>query len=324
VVHDFVRDTVRAALMKNRPVPQFATEIAAHPTAGPALAPGAQATGFRDAAQAWPGPHAPADAQSQNGPGGFFLQAPRVPPGSARLNFEGGIAIDANGAVPVAQVQNGQLEQVPDNGCAPPIPEGVEDEPTLASLRTLRPLGQIRNSFILAVNEDGLWIVDQHVAHERVLFEKILRQREVKKVESQRLLIPLIIDLTPAQQAVFAEIAEELNDNGFEAEAFGLRTLAIKVAPSGLEAAELERMLHELFDQCTGEQALNMELVRTRIAASIACHAAIKVNMALEQNKMEWLLAELAKTDFPFSCPHGRPVVLRYSMKDIQKAFKRI
>jgi len=323
VVHDFVRDTVRAALMKNRPVPQFAAEIAAHPTASPALTPGEQAAGFLAAAQAWRGQYA--DEPSGNGPSGFFLQAPVALPVSARLNFEGGIAVDANAAVPVAQIQIQQTPQnIPDNGCAPPIPEGIEDEPTLESLRTLRPLGQIRNSFILAVNEDGLWIVDQHVAHERVLFEKILRLREVKKVESQRLLMPLIVDLTPAQQAVFAEIADELNENGFEAEAFGPRTLAIKVAPSGLEAAEIERMLHELFDQCTGEQALNMELVRTRIAASIACHAAIKVNMALEQNKMEWLLAELAKTDFPFSCPHGRPVVLRYSMKDIQKAFKRI
>jgi DNA mismatch repair protein MutL len=333
VVHDFVRDTVRAALMKNRPVPQFASEIAAHPTAGAALTPGAQATGLLGAAQAWRGQYAAGD-QSKNGPGAFFLQAPAVPPGNARLNFDGGIAVDANASVPAAQiqnsrvqnspVQNSQVQHVPDNGCAPPIPEGIEDEPTLESLRTLRPLGQIRNSFILAVNEDGLWIVDQHVAHERVLFEKILRQREIKKVESQRLLIPLIVDLTPAQQAVFAEIAEELNNNGFEAEAFGSRTLAIKIAPSGLEAAEVERMLHELFDQCTDEKALNMEVVRTRIAASIACHAAIKVNMALEQNKMEWLLGELGKTDFPFSCPHGRPVVLRYSMKDIQKAFKRI
>jgi DNA mismatch repair protein MutL len=325
VVHDFVRDTVRATLMKNRPVPQFTTEIAAHPSASPALTPSAQAGGFLAAAQAWREQYAPGgDPQGTggnvNGPSGFFLQAPTAPPVSARLNFEGGIAVDANAAIPAAQVKH----TIPDNGCAPAIPEGIDEEPTLESLRTLRPLGQIRNSFVLAVNEDGLWIVDQHVAHERVLFEKILRQREVKKVESQRLLLPLIIDLTPAQQAVFSEIAEELNHNGFEAEAFGSRTLAIKVAPSGLEAAEIERMLHELFDQCTGEQALNMEVVRTRIAASIACHAAIKVNMPLEQNKMEWLLAELAKTDFPFSCPHGRPVVLRYSMKDIQKAFKRI
>ena len=324
VIHDFVRDTVRAVLMKNRPVPQFAAEIAAHPTASPALTPGAQAAGFLSAAQAWRDQSVPANGQpmegNSNGPSGFFLQPPPVAPVSARLNFEGGIAVDANAALPAARVQ----QSVPDNGCALAVPDDMDEEPTLESLRTLRPLGQIRNSFILAVNEDGLWIVDQHVAHERVLFEKILQQREAKKVESQRLLMPLIVDLTPAQQAVFSEIADELNHNGFEAEAFGSRTLAIKVAPHGLEAAEIERMLHELFDQCTGEQALNMELVRTRIAASIACHAAIKVNMPLEQNKMDWLLAELAKTDFPFSCPHGRPVVLRYSMKDIQRAFKRI
>jgi DNA mismatch repair protein MutL len=87
----------------------------------------------------------------------------------------------------------------------------------------------------------------------------------------------------------------------------------------------VEKMLAELLDQLSREeQALNMEKVRMRIAASIACHAAIKVNMPLEQNKMEWLIAELAKTECPMSCPHGRPVVLRYSLKEIQRAFKRI
>ena len=197
--------------------------------------------------------------------------------------------------------------------------------PTLESLRTLRPLGQIRNSFILAVNEDGLWIIDQHVAHERVLFERILRQRSAQQVESQRLLMPLVIELTPAQQAIFSDIAEELAHNGFEAEPFGARSVAVKIAPAGVDAAQIEHMLNEIFEQLTREdQAINLEAVRTRIAASIACHAAIKVNMPLEQNKMEWLLAELAKTEHPMTCPHGRPVVLRYSMQDIQKAFKRI
>ena len=98
-------------------------------------------------------------------------------------------------------------------------------------MRTLKPLGQIRNSFILAVNEDGLWIIDQHVAHERMLFERILRQRSAQKVESQRMLMPLLIELTPAQQAVFSEIADELAHNGFEAEPFGSRSIAVKVAP---------------------------------------------------------------------------------------------
>ena len=99
----------------------------------------------------------------------------------------------------------------------------------------------------------------------------------------------------------------------------------VKMNPPMLGRERLEHLLHEVLDQLASEeQSLNLEKIRGGIAASIACHAAIKVNMPLEQNKMEWLLAELAKTDCPMSCPHGRPVVLRYSMKDIQKAFKRI
>jgi DNA mismatch repair protein MutL len=158
-----------------------------------------------------------------------------------------------------------------------------------------------------------------------VLFERILTQRAAQKVESQRLLMPIVLELSPAQQAIFAEIADELQRNGFEAEPFGARSVAVKVAPAGVDAGAVEHMLHELLDQISREeQSLNLEKIRARIAASIACHAAIKVNMPLEQHKMEWLLAELAKTDHPNVCPHGRPVVLRYSVRDIQKAFKRI
>jgi DNA mismatch repair protein MutL len=332
VMHDFVRDTVRAALMKARPAPQFTTEIHAHATASSGLTPGARE---------W---EPPSDLNSASGAparplydpvggAGFALQAPVPPPVSARFQFEGGIAVEASAAIPVARGLGNRFaetipETIPDNGCAPALDDSAlptGEESTLAALSSLRPLGQIRNSFILAVNEDGLWIVDQHVAHERVLFERILKQRAVQRVESQRLLMPIVLDLSPAQQAVFTEIAGELQHNGFEAEPFGARSVAVKVAPAGVDAAAVERMLHELLDQISREeQSLNLEKIRGRIAASIACHAAIKVNMPLEQNKMEWLLAELAKTDHPMSCPHGRPVVLRYSVKDIQKAFKRI
>jgi len=334
-MHDFVRDSVRAALMKARPVPQFMTEIRAHATAGQALTPGAHPWEPSPAGNGFE--PAPGFAHEPAAGAGFSLQSPSQPPISARLQFEGGIAVEANAAIPVARgLENAPLvsgfetsavrgiEAVPDHGCAPAL-DVSEEEPTLSSLGTLKPLGQIRNSFILAVNEDGLWIVDQHVAHERVLFERVLKQRAVQKVESQRLLMPIVLELSPAQQAVFSEISDELAHNGFEAEPFGARSVAVKVAPAGIEAAAVERMLHELLDQFSREeQSLNLEKIRTRIAASIACHAAIKVNMPLEQNKMEWLLAELAKTDHPMSCPHGRPVVLRYSVKDIQKAFKRI
>jgi DNA mismatch repair protein MutL len=333
-MHDFVRDSVRAALMKARPVPQFMTEMRAHASASQSLTPGA----LTPAAPSWdpgagedPGTgqrnssHLAHDARygapdDPRSGGGFGFEAPALPPGSERFQFEGGIAVETNAAVSLERA----VDVIPDNGCAPALEVG-EEEPTLSSLGTLKPLGQIRNSFILAVNEDGLWIVDQHVAHERVLFERVLKQRAAQKVESQRMLMPIVLELSPAQQAVFAEISDELEHNGFEAEPFGARSVAVKVAPAGVEASAVESMLHELLDQfAREEQSLNLEKIQARIAASIACHAAIKVNMPLEQNKMEWLLAELAKTDHPMSCPHGRPVVLRYSVKDIQKAFKRI
>jgi DNA mismatch repair protein MutL len=337
VMHDFVRDSVRAALMKARPVPQFVTEMHAHATASEALTPGAMTPGsFTSGVQPWEPATAATSAGDATvprgaedaglgapdsaGASGFTLQAPVPPPISQRFQFEGGIAVEANAALSLAPGVNA----IPDNGCAPALEVG-EEEPTLSSLGTLKPLGQIRNSFILAVNEDGLWIVDQHVAHERVLFERILKQRAAQKVESQRLLMPIVLELSPAQQAAFSEISDELQHNGFEAEPFGARSVAVKVAPAGVDASAVEHMLHELLDQfLREEQSLNLEKIRARIAASIACHAAIKVNMPLEQNKMEWLLTELAKTDHPMSCPHGRPVVLRYSVKDIQKAFKRI
>jgi len=314
-LHDFVRDAIRATLMKARPVPQFVSEIHAHPTASPSLTPGAHA--------ATEGPTRPWDGSGEAaGVAGFTLKPPEPPAITEHFQFQGGIAVEANAATALAR----SADIVPGDNCTP----AVADEPEIPSqfapsLASLKPLGQIRESFILAVNHEGLWIIDQHVAHERVLFEKVLQQRAAQGVESQRLLMPLLLELTPAQLAIFSEISDELVHNGFEVEPFGTRSVAVKVAPAGIDASQVEHMLHELLEQLSREeQKVNLETVRTRIAASIACHAAIKVNMPLEQNKMEWLLAALAKTAFPFSCPHGRPVVLRYSMKDIQKAFKRI
>ena len=323
VLHDFFRDSVRAALMKARPVPQFVTEIRSRPTAAPWLTPGAQATNASCNA-------VPRAFYEQTAPDPFALQAPEQPAIAERLYFAEGITVNANTAVSVARFPVPGFGDRPQALAPGQCTQQQLDEPEPAgdlapSLSSLKPLGQLRESFILAVNRDGLWIIDQHVAHERVLFEKILKQRSRQQVESQRLLMPIVIELTPAQQAVFSELSNELHKNGFDAEPFGARSIAVKVAPAGVQASEVEHMLHELLDQFSREdQALNLDQIRARIAASVACHAAIKVNMPLEQNKMEWLLAELAKTECPMSCPHGRPVVLRYSMKDIQRAFKRI
>jgi DNA mismatch repair protein MutL len=309
-IHDFVRDSVRAALIKARPVPQFTREIAAQPTAGQALTPGAAAAAAGEA---------------------FGLSAPPQPIINERLDFASAAALDvqANAAVAAAQFVNGAAAApIPQFAISDSCGNVLAEEEILAdltSLASLKGLGQIRESFILAVNHEGLWIIDQHVAHERVLFEKTLRQRDVEKVQGQRLLMPMVVELTPGQQAIFAEIADELRGNGFDVEPFGSRTIAIKAAPAGVIASDIEKMLHELLDQFEREEQVeNLERVRHRIAASIACHAAIKVNMPLEQQKMDWLLQELAKTECPMTCPHGRPIVLRYSLRDIQRAFKRI
>jgi DNA mismatch repair protein MutL len=324
LVHDFVRDSVRAALLKLRPVPQFTREINAQPHASAGLSPGAAALQQAENADLQ-------QTGAENGNmAGFTLQAPTQPAVSERLQFSGkAIAVEANaarsgfGAIAAPAFANGTNGR--HDSCGNQLSEdtlaGEED----FALASLRPLGQVRESFILAVNSDGLWIIDQHVAHERVLFERILRERSEAAIEGQRLLMPLIVELTPGQQAVFAEISEELKRNGFEVELFGTRTVAVKTSPAGVQSAAVEAMLIELLDQFQQEeQQLNLEKVRARIAASIACHAAIKINMPLDQQKMEWLLKELSKTECPMTCPHGRPVVLRYSVKDIQKAFKRI
>jgi len=318
ILHDFIRDSVRAVLMKSRPVPSFMTEIHASPSASPSLTSGAQ-------------DFASSELHLTEADAAFALRAQQLPPFTAPLQFEGsGFAVEANAAIPVArfgpQTFGGPAAALAagGNGCSPEVTD--EDVPAgLEPLATLKPVGQIRDSFILAINPQGLWIIDQHVAHERILFERICKQRLAESPERQQMLMPLIVELTPGQMAVFAEISDELNRNGFEVEPFGSRTIAVKTTAAGVVAGEVEHLLHEILEQFEREeQSLNLEKIRTNIAASIACHAAIKVNMPLEQNKMEWLLQELAKTDCPMSCPHGRPVVLRYSVKDIQRAFKRI
>ncbi|HXE06486.1 MAG TPA: DNA mismatch repair endonuclease MutL [Acidobacteriaceae bacterium] len=336
-VHDFIRDSVRTTLMNARPAASFAAALHGGATASASLlidvspmpgAPSDPVFGPREMIAESEGAVNAGDAEA------FSLRAPIVAESPGRFAFPGnGIAV---GYVDPEAVQEGsrqvsvEEDGVGTNGTAATNDAAggfAPDSPsvTLNALGTLKPLGQLRDSFILAANDEGLWIIDQHVAHERVLFEKILREREVEKVQRQRLLMPVLVDLQPAQMVRFAQIADELERNGFEAEPFGPRTLAIKAAPVGLEGRELERMLEEVLGVPEREeQAENAEARRRRIAASIACHAAIKVNMPLEPTKIDWLLKELAKTEHPTSCPHGRPIALRYSHKDIQRAFQRI
>src|SRR5690348_16919171 len=214
---------------------------------------------------------------------------------------------------------------VPDTH-GPLYPEASLPQPeSLDALRDLRPLGQIHDSFIIAAGRDGLWIIDQHVAHERILFEQVLAARGNGRVETQRLLIPAVIGLSAAQQIEYTRIAEEMEALGFETEPFGQRTIAVKSAPAGLDPGEIEKVLFEILEISERElRKTSLDDLRRSMAASIACRAAIKINMRLEPAKIDWLLRALAATSCPMSCPHGRPIALRYSTRDILKSFHRI
>ncbi len=355
-VHDFVRDTVRTTLIQARPAASFATALSNGPhgasssllidvsplpgapdsatldsnahhverseepghftesgtnaMSGPFFRPGAP-TAFPHTEPYHPDDSATYDPTPVKSPT-FELAAPIVPPFPGRFAFSGH-------SIPVGY-EHGEFGY--QSSQEPALPQQAD---TLTALSTLKPLGQFRDSFILATNEEGLWIIDQHVAHERILFEKVLRERDTEQVQRQRLLMPLLIDLLPAQMITFAEIAGELERNGFEAEPFGPRTLAVKAAPVGLQGHELEHLLEEVLAiPDRNRQTENTEARRRRIAASIACHAAIKINQPLDFAKIDWLLVELGKTEHPTACPHGRPIALRYSYRDIQKAFQRI
>jgi len=191
--------------------------------------------------------------------------------------------------------------------------------------KNIRPLGQLDESFIIATDEDGLLLIDQHVAHERVLFDKYRALEAERRTESQQLLVPETFDLTPAQAAAFDDLVPELENYGFELMRLSGRTVAIKATPADLPGGEARNMLAELLDTVDAEKKDSArETLRDEIAASLACHAAIKVNMPLAPEKMRWLIDRLMQTSSPTTCPHGRPVILRLKTKDILRGFHRI
>jgi DNA mismatch repair protein MutL len=321
-VHDFVRDTIRERLIETRPAPSFSPAVSAQPAARMPYSEFSQMI-ENEVAPAESVPPAPEEAGQASQPVQEFALpdfALRPAAGPApRLDF-GGPPIALADAPPTA----GRLRMPETHGDFPLDALPVSDA-SLGALSDLRPLGQLHESFIIAAGRGGLWIIDQHVAHERILFERVLKQRAAGNVETQRLLMPLIVQLTPGQQIEYARIADELNAIGFESEPFGNRTIAVTAAPAAVGPADLETVLAEILETAEAEfRGLSLEDVRRSIAASIACHAAIKINTRLDHTKMEWLLRAVAATDCPMSCPHGRPIALQYSMREILKAFHRI
>ena len=315
LTHDFVRDSLRQSLMESRPAPSLGAPSPPQIAASLPFSDFTQSLEnhrFDEARPVVP----PAFGAAEELPAFTLRPAPAAEP---RFDFGGASIVLTEESVQPLRLR------VPDTHGG--FPAGAEDgvPSSLSALSDLRPLGQLHDSFIVAAGRDGLWIIDQHVAHERILFEKVLRQMAAGRVEQQRLLMPIVVELSAAQQFEYDRIASDLHAAGFETEPFGNRTIAVQAAPSGLAAGDLERVVGEILEIAESElRRVSVDDLRRGIAASVACRAAIKVNVPLDSGKMDWLLRELGACAMPMSCPHGRPIALRYSTRDILKSFHRI
>ncbi len=213
-----------------------------------------------------------------------------------------------------------QLWKTESGGPAPPTPI-TENQPSLtASLPVLRVVGQVLNCYIVAEGPDGLYVIDQHAAHERIRYDKVFKQRQEQKSEVQGLLEPVTLEVTPRQDAVMKSCVEELTNFGFTLESFGERTYLVRTVPVMIAGDDWSAMLKELMDELSGEERSRWE---EKIVASIACHGAIKAGQSLSDDEMQALIRQLEHTSNPHTCPHGRPTVIKLSATQLEREFRR-
>ena len=225
------------------------------------------------------------------------------------------------------QTQNSQVA-IRNYEVLPPIDSALKATKTIEveqlNATKIQPIGQLHQSYIIAVDNQGLLLIDQHVAHERILFDKFRRKENERKIESQNLLLPETFDLTPAQASAFNLVEAELEMLGFGLMRLSGRTIAIKAVPGDLPPSEVRNLLAEVLETVDSEKRGNaIETIRDEIAASLACKAAVKVNMKLTPEKMQWMIDNLITNSAATTCPHGRPIILRLTMRDIERSFHR-
>jgi DNA mismatch repair protein MutL len=182
-------------------------------------------------------------------------------------------------------------------------------------------VGQLLHGYLVAEAPNAVVLVDQHAAHERVLFDRILRRLDGGEPASQLLLIPHDLDLTPTQVAVFQQHASWLEALGFTGELFGPHTVRLRAAPSDMLESRVARVLELLLTDLVGERTPDRRLRDT--AALIACHSAVRFGDSLTPETARELLRSLAATDEPISCPHGRPTTLILPDDQLRRLFKR-
>jgi DNA mismatch repair protein MutL len=186
-------------------------------------------------------------------------------------------------------------------------------------LPLLRVVGQVMGNYIVAEGPDGLYIIDQHAAHERILFEKISRD-DAAPLEVQGLLEPFPLEVTLSQNVVLKGQQNYLASLGFTVEPFGSTTYLVRAVPAVIAQGEWKEALTEILDTLSSEDKSRW---REKIAISLACHSAVRAGKILSDKEMQELIRELEKTSLPYTCPHGRPTVIRMSKAELEKEFGR-
>lgn len=221
----------------------------------------------------------------------------------------------------VSPVGWGQALDLPGVSHHPLRPATEALQPLISSLPVLRVLGQIMNGYIIAEGPDGLYLIDQHAAHERIVFEQVKQKQSRQALEVQGLLEPMTLEVNPRQDAVLRAHHQDLTTFGFSVEPFGVRTYLIRTVPYLPDRVDWLGVLRELLETDLGEEKGDWA---EKIAMSIACHSgAVRAGQALTDDEMRALVRQLEQTTIPHTCPHGRPTMIHLSAEQLRREFKR-
>jgi DNA mismatch repair protein MutL len=181
---------------------------------------------------------------------------------------------------------------------------------------------QVHNKYIISQIKSGLIVIDQHVAHERILYEQALENFEKRKPASQQLLFPQVLELSAEDYSLLLDIIPFLERIGFVIKAFGKNTIAVEGVPPGIKIHNDEKILLDILDEYKREKKQTVDL-RDSVAKSFACHTAIRAGEPLTLEAMNALIDQLFSTREPYFCPHGRPVIINLSLEELDRRFRR-
>ena len=244
----------------------------------------------------------------------FAEPRPRDSGGSSPFERESALFLDS----PVYQ-----REAEPAQSAAAAAPEPMPAEQHAPKLPALRIIGQVGLNYVIAEAPEGMYLIDQHAAHERISYERLMRQRGAGAVEQQGLLMPQVVELPPQAQQVLLESASELAEWGFVIEDFGT-ALRVRSVPTGVSGGDLQAALAEVADHLLGRGGSTPADWREAMLTTLACHTSIRSGQALTSSEMRELLVQLEACQAPRTCPHGRPTMIMLTIPQLERQFGRI